>query len=480
MADVKLPAVWMQSFLGEIAEDISYGYTAASTTEEIGPRMLRITDIQDNSVDWDSVPFCKIDSHRELKYLLSEGDLVFARTGATVGKSYLIKGNVPSAVYASYLIRVRCSKEIYISYLSHFFNAPTYWGQITEFSSGIGQPNVNGTKLKGLLIPIPSLAEQKVIAEKLDTLLAQVDSAKTRLGQIPQILKRFRQSVLAAAVSGKLTEEWRKDNLPLTEFNYCDVKTSPIPDDEKYFDEPECWLWCNLGSIVKLINGDRGKNYPNQSEYVEEGVPFINTGHIDPDGTLSLTRMNFITQEKYEILGSGKILENDLVYCLRGATMGKTAKVYPFLVGAIASSLVIVRPSRHILTDYCYYFLISPEAKFLIKKFDNGSAQPNLSAKSLSSYPIALPSLEEQTEIVRRVEQLFAYADTIEKQVQDALLRVNNLTQSILAKAFRGELTEQWRAENPDLISGENSAEALLAKIKAERETVKPKKKSAK
>ena len=103
------------------------------------------------------------------------------------------------------------------------------------------------------------------------------------------------------------------------------------------------------------------------------------------------------------------------------------------------------------------------------RKVAAGGNQPNLNLNKVREIPILLPSLPEQHEIVRRVEQLFAYADTIEKQVNNALARVNNLTQSILAKAFRGELTAQWRAENPELISGENSAAALLEKIKAER-----------
>lgn len=97
------------------------------------------------------------------------------------------------------------------------------------------------------------------------------------------------------------------------------------------------------------------------------------------------------------------------------------------------------------------------------------SGQKGISGKDIKSQVVLLPPVKEQAEIVRRVEQLFAYADTIEKQVNNALARVNNLTQSITAKAFRGELTAQWRAENPDLISGENSAAALLEKIKAER-----------
>lgn len=94
------------------------------------------------------------------------------------------------------------------------------------------------------------------------------------------------------------------------------------------------------------------------------------------------------------------------------------------------------------------------------------SGQKGISGKDIKSQVVLLPPVKEQAEIVRRVEQLFAYADTIEKQVNNALARVNNLTQSILAKAFRGELTAQWRAENPDLISGENSAAALLEKSK--------------
>src|SRR5690554_7465678 len=103
-----------------------------------------------------------------------------------------------------------------------------------------------------------------------------------------------------------------------------------------------------------------------------------------------------------------------------------------------------------------------------------------LNLSILKELPIPLPPVEEQTEIVRRVDQLFAHADRIEQQVNNALARINNLTQSILAKAFRGELTEQWRKDNPELISGENSAAALLERIKAERAAAKPAKKSRK
>ena len=172
----ELPQGWAECELGELTSDISYGYTAKASKQPVGPRMLRITDIQDNRVDWDSVPFCKISEHEKVKYVLKNRDLVFARTGATVGKSYLISGDIPESVYASYLIRVRCSIEPMAGYLKHYFRSRDYWDQITDFSAGIGQPNVNGSKLKRLNIPLAPLNEQKRIADKLDTVLARVDS----------------------------------------------------------------------------------------------------------------------------------------------------------------------------------------------------------------------------------------------------------------------------------------------------------------
>ncbi len=113
----ELPKKWAWTRIGEISDKIHYGYTESSTTEPIGPKFLRITDIQDNSVNWDSVPYCPIKDNEKQKYLLKEGDLVFARTGATVGKSFLIRGNIPSAVFASYLIRIILNELINRNYV---------------------------------------------------------------------------------------------------------------------------------------------------------------------------------------------------------------------------------------------------------------------------------------------------------------------------------------------------------------------------
>lgn len=203
---------WETKKLGEISSDISYGYTASSTGKPIGPKMLRITDIQGNRVDWKQVPFCEIDESKKEKYLLKKGDLVFARTGATVGKSFLINDQPPESVYASYLIRVRCRLENSIKYFALFFQSNSYWSQIVEFSAGIGQPNVNGSKLKSLVVPLPSLEEQTEIARRVDQLFAYADTIEKQVNSALKRINQLTQSILAKAFRGELTAQWREEN----------------------------------------------------------------------------------------------------------------------------------------------------------------------------------------------------------------------------------------------------------------------------
>ena len=203
----ELPKGWKVVELKNITDSIQYGYTKSSSKDAIGPKFLRITDIQENKVIWSEVPYCKIEKEIRNKYLLKEGDLVFARTGATVGKSFLIKGKIPEAVFASYLIRVRVNKEINEKYLSYYFQSPNYWGQITEGQVGIGQPNVNGTKLGQLKIPIASLSEQQTIISELEAKLTVCDKIEETISQTLQQTETLKQSILKKAFEGKLVKK---------------------------------------------------------------------------------------------------------------------------------------------------------------------------------------------------------------------------------------------------------------------------------
>jgi type I restriction enzyme S subunit len=161
--------------------------------------------------------------------------------------------------------------------------------------------------------------------------------------------------------------------------------------------------------------------------------------------------------------------------------VGKTAIYLGEQPAIYAGYLIKVQCKDGLLPMFLNYHLNSPSAKaycYAVKS--DGVSQSNINAKKLSAYPLNKPSLGEQEEIVQRIEELFAFADKVEAKAKTALASVNHLTQSILAQAFSGELTKDWRQQNPDLISGENSAEALLERIKAEREKLKPAKKTRK
>ncbi|MBK8454795.1 MAG: restriction endonuclease subunit S [Thiofilum sp.] len=334
--------------------------------------------------------------------------------------------------------------------------------------------------------PVCPLPEQRAIVAKIDELFSELDNGIANLKAAQAKLDIYRQAVLKQAFEGELTREWRErqTDLPsgellLNEINKLHIilesskkkiKTkvigTPKKDDVPH-SIPEKWLWCYLGEVTWFINGDRGKNYPNVNEYVSEGIPWINTGHIRPDGGLHERKMHYITQEKFDSLRSGKIQEGDLIYCLRGATFGKTAFVKPFHQGAIASSLMIIRSTEKINKKYLYFYLTSTEGKQQLLRFDNGSAQPNLSAETVRKYVFPLPSLEEQTQIVQEIEARLSVCDKLAETIQTSLQQAEALRQSILKKAFEGRLLTETELQTCKAQADWMPAEQLLAQIKS-------------
>ena len=219
-----------------------------------------------------------------------------------------------------------------------------------------------------------------------------------------------------------------------------------IADEEQPYKAPDNWCWTTLKSISNLYNGDRGSNYPSKKDYVTEGVPFINAGAIQ-NNTLEHIEFNYITQQKYESLRAGKIQKNDILYCLRGS-LGKTAIIETDIMGAISSSLCIIRTKKDVLPKYLAYLLrtelITQQQDFA----ENGSAQPNLSAASVMEYKLPLAPLAEQQRIVDRIERMFSKLDEVKENAQNVIDGFENRKSAILHKAFNGELTAKWREEN--------------------------------
>lgn len=194
---------WEESNFGKFTVS-QYGYTEKAHWEKVGPKFLRITDIQDNKVDWDEVPWCPIDEAGMKQYAVQIGDIMIARTGATTGKSYLICDDV-EAVFASFLIRLKVvDKNLDYNYLYGYMQSEDYWRQITDFSSGIAQPGVNANKLKQIKFKCPSLPEQHEIVRLIDDLLARERSAQQAAEQALASIDLMKKSILARAFRGEL------------------------------------------------------------------------------------------------------------------------------------------------------------------------------------------------------------------------------------------------------------------------------------
>jgi type I restriction enzyme S subunit len=327
---------------------------------------------------------------------------------------------------------------------------------------------------------VAPLAEQQQIAAKLDELLTQVDILKTRLDTIPKILKRFRQSVLAAAVSGKLTEDWRNESQS-GEFSANLLDRWLRKRREFFFEDQE-----KLISTGKTKHARKFKE-PSEPDLETRPVSFPNTWEIVSVSQfadcLDHIRIPVKKDDRenseglYPYFGANGevdrideyLFDDDIVLVTEDETFYGREKPIAYRYSGKCwvnnHAHVLRAPTKDANEFLCYTLMYYNVIPWL----SGTTGRAKLTQAALNSLPMGLPSEEEQTKIVNQVEQLFTFADQVEQHVKDAQARVNHLTQSILAKAFRGELTAEWREQNPNLISGENSAEALLAKIRAER-----------
>jgi type I restriction enzyme S subunit len=459
-----LPEGWTSESLGDVTRDIRYGYTAKATAIKAGPKYLRITDIQDNTVDWNMVPFCEIESSKFNSYRLSAGDLVFARTGATTGKSYLIK-TCPDSVFASYLIRVRPSAALLPEYVAAFFQSDSYWNQITENLSGSAQPNCNASKLASLLVPIPPLPEQRRIVAKLEALLSKVSTTQQRLSRVPGLLKRFRQSVLAAACSGKLTADWREENANANA--NATLNKAACTNLFGGFEIPKSWQWQTFGSASREITV--GYVGPMAKEYVPDGVPFLRSLNVRRF-YFDAANLKFVTREFHKKISKSRLHPGD-VAIVRSGNAGIACVIPESLPEANCSDLVILRASHELSPHFACIFLNSSAAQAHIDSVKVGIAQGHFNVSSMKTTLVPLPPLAEQHEIVRRVEKLFAFADQIESRLKQAQAQVDRLTQSLLAKAFRGELVPTEAELARQQGRPYESANELLDRIRATQTT---------
>ena len=293
-------------------------------------------------------------------------------------------------------------------------------------------------------LAVAPLEEQERIVIAIEQQFSRLAAGVDGVERVRQKLKRLRSAVLGAAVTGRLGEGAR-----------------PETQDEGTVRLPEGWEFKQLRSLCQLENGDRSSNYPSKRYRVEAGIPFINAGHLN-NGSVTTDSMDYISPERFDLLSAGKVRDGDLLFCLRGS-LGKAALVEGIGLGAIASSLVILRPNAAMSGPYLLAYLLSPLAKEMIRKFDNGTAQPNLSAKDLGRFEVPVPDRAKQLQIVETLEVIQTAIAHLEASCDFVSTRYERIRSAILAAAFSGQLVFQDPSSEP--------ASVLLERIATERDS---------
>jgi len=425
--ELELPQGWADTTIGSIAKIIHYGYTATSTKEDTGTKYLRITDIQNNHVNWNDVPFCKIPKERRNNYLLNENDIVFARTGGTVGKSFLIKQDVPSVVFASYLIRIVLTEQTDPHFIHYFFQSGDYWQQIQLGKTGL-KTNVNAQILSKLMFLLPPLNEQKRIVSKIEELFSNIDSVKQSLELTKLKLELYKNSLLKSAFKERHSE-WK------------DVKFAKITD---------------------LISGKAFK----KSEYSETGIRLFQIANVSFGKTL-WNDIVFMPPEYIDKYPHLSLKEDDLLMALNRPFQGNKLKV-TLLKKEDTPSILYQRVGKFDLNNdvnhlFFFFYLQSPLFIIPFQKLLKGVDQPFVNKSELLKLDFSYPSNEEQEQIVLQIEQGFSLIENTTQIVNSTLQQLQTMKMSILKQTFEGKLVPQDPNDEP--------ASVLLERIKNIKES---------
>lgn len=398
----KLPKNWCWTTVGTICDGFQYGYTEKATFEKIGPHFIRITDIGDGIINDSGAPYCKIDSDLFIKYKINKDDILIARMGS-VGENGLATHNI-DGVFASYLIRIVPRSNA--KYVCNFLQTNLYWGQISEKAQGTTRLNVNANVLKNLIIPLPPLAEQQRIVDRIKSLFAKLDEAKEKAQAVVDSFETRKAAILHKAFTGELTAKWREEH--------------GVSIDN--------WKTTRFDSVAAIRS-----NLVDPAEY--QSFP-----HIAPDNIEKKT---------------GVLLEYHTI-----AEDGVTSGKHRFYSGQILYSKIRPYLSKAVVVDFdglcsadmypieayqnarcLWYYMLSDE--FLLQASTAGSRSvlPKINQKELSALTVHLPTNDrEQEEIARILDELFDKEQQPKEAAEAVLDQIDLMKKSILARAFRGEL----------------------------------------
>ena len=394
-SESELPSTWLSLKLGDV---LAYGKTEKAEPEEIAPEtwVLELEDVEkDTTRVLQHLTFAERQS-KSTKNKFNAGDVLYGKL-----RPYLNKVTFADrpGVCTTEIVPIKPNEAVHGRYLFHWLRHPAFLTYVTEVSHGVNMPRLGTDAGRDAPFVLAPKAEQKRVADKLDTVLTRVDAVNTRLARVAPLLKRFRQSVLAAATSGRLTEDWRLD------------RRLPAPKAHE------------LGTIIRVSSG---QGLTAKQMVSSGGIPVFGgngiTGYHDQANTVEPTLL--IGRVGY--------------YC-------GSVHLTPPIAWVTDNALIVRHDPKIVQKNYLFFALQAID----LRQNDSSTAQPVISGQKIYGLLVVLPHFDEQTEIVRRVETLFAFADRLEARLAQAQTAATRLTPALLAKAFRGELVPQDPNDEP-------------------------------
>jgi len=476
----ELPQGWTVTSLINLLLTLRDGTHTPPKRTTLGVPLLSARNVQNGHIEWnEAYSYISPEDYQGIQRTnpVSEGDVLLSIVGS-IGRSCVNRTANRFTLQRSVAIAKPDSRLIDSDHLSFLFRAPQFQAALENLASGTAQRGVYLGALKKILLPLAPLNEQRRIVAKLEKFMGRVNAAQERLATIPRILRRFRQSVLAAASCGNLTADWREQNPNaqsalelmglITKTRELKKSLETIEAGESPDEVPTKWVWIRFGSVIKeLRNGISIR--PNIEE---PGTPILRI-NAARSGRIDLNEVRFL-KNGGDYLPEYGLKDGDLLFtryngslellgvCGMVRGLGNSIRLYP-------DKLMRVRfDHRFVLPEYAEIFFQAPDVhERVIAKSKSSAGQNGVSGSDIKAQAFALVPFEEQEEIVRRVDALFKTADALEARYLKAKSHVDKLTQSILAKAFRGELVPQDPNDEPASVllkrnTGEPNGSAVV------------------
>jgi type I restriction enzyme S subunit len=450
---------WKRIELGQVLSIVNgFAFKSELFSKNSGFPLIRIRDIIKNKTE----TFYAGEYSNE--YIVCSGDLLVGMDGNFLcsewcGERALLNQRVCKLI----------PNENYVNKKFLLYGINGYLSAIQNATSSVTVGHLSSKDILRIPFPLPPLTEQQRIVAKLEKLMAKLDQCKARLEKIPTILKRFRQSVLAAACSGELTKGWRKENTKITPADQL-MKALISSEPEKYLDIfelssdcilPLTWCWVPLGRLGIFLGG--GTPSKSNPDFWSGTIPWVSPKDMKKD--VLYDSIDHISEEALLNSSTKLVPEGSILFVIRGMILNHTLPVAltkkEMAINQDMKALVPEFPNMRMYLLIASKFL-SSKILFFVKESTHGTRR--LETALLKNWAFPIPPLAEQEQIVRRVEALFKFADQIEERYNKAKAYVDKLTQSILAKAFRGELVPQDPNDPP--------ASELLERIKAEKKEI--------